>query len=57
MCDAVNSTWEEDKCAELIAQIKRSPYARDCFENARWFHKHDGYAMVVALQIAWNYWK
>ncbi len=49
--------WVEAKTAELIAQIKRSKYAKDCFADAKFFAERDGYAMDVALAIAWSYWK
>lgn len=48
--------WIETKTAELIDAIKRSPYAKDCFADARQFAEEDGYVMDVALAIAWRYW-
>ena len=47
--------WIERKTAALIATIKRSQWAADCFRDARHFAS-EGYAMDVALAMAWSYW-
>ncbi len=47
--------WVEQKTAELIAKIKRSQWADGCFRDARYFAR-EGYAMDVALAMAWKYW-
>ncbi len=51
-----NSDWVEQKATALIAQIKRSQFAKDCFSDAKVFTAQ-GYGLYVALSIAWNYWK
>jgi len=48
--------WVEIKCADLIAKIRRSQYARECFADVRYFMEL-GYVHDVALTLAWNYWK
>lgn len=47
--------WVEQKTAELIAKIKQSQWAADCFRDARFFAR-EGYAMDVALAMAWKHW-
>lgn len=58
MCESreTSECWVERKAADLIARIRRSQYAKDCFADARMFMEA-GYASDVALAMAWNYWK
>ena len=49
------TSWDEATSAKLIATIKRSQFAVSCFQDARHFAL-EGYVMVVALKMSWNYW-
>ena len=56
MPDTETITWEEATCAAMIAKIRRSRWAKDCFADAMRFHKNEGFSMVCALKISANYW-
>lgn len=47
--------WIELRCAALIARIRRSRWAGNCFADAVDF-VGQGYAMDVALVKSWGYW-
>lgn len=51
----IEKSWEESICDKMIAIIRRSEFKRDILHDADEFFA-EGYAMVVALKMALNYW-